>query len=205
MTNVVFDARCIIFFIFHFFRFFLGKNKVMSLAFGRRPENEYRENLHRLSKRLAGNVGILFTNKTKDETIKWFEGYSFADHPRSGNKAAYTVTLDEGPLEQFPHSMEPHLRQLGLPTTLKKGIVTLLSEHTVCKAGHNLTPEQARILKLLDHKMSKFSIKLECMWSNDGTFENLSVKNKKPVKHESDGEEEVEDEEEDGTNDDDMS
>lgn len=31
------------------------------------------------------------------------------------------VTLDEGPLEQFPHSMEPQLRQLGLPTALKKG------------------------------------------------------------------------------------
>ena len=26
-----------------------------------------------------------------------------------------------GPLEQFIHSMEPQLRQLGLPTTLKKG------------------------------------------------------------------------------------
>ena len=35
--------------------------------------------------------------------------------------ATQDVTLPEGPLQQFPHSVETHLRQLGLPTTLKKG------------------------------------------------------------------------------------
>lgn len=43
------------------------------------------------------------------------------DYARSGNQAQMDVTLDEGPLEQFPHSMEPQLRQLGLPAALKKG------------------------------------------------------------------------------------
>lgn len=43
------------------------------------------------------------------------------DYARAGNKAAFTVSLDPGPLEQFPHSMEPQLRQLGLPTALKRG------------------------------------------------------------------------------------
>lgn len=63
--------------------------------------------------------------------------------------------------------MEPYLRQLGLPTTLQKGnffptkfkmililktyilslgVVTLLKEHTVCKEGNVLTPEEARLL-----------------------------------------------------------
>ena len=42
-------------------------------------------------------------------------------------------TLDPGPLEQLPHSMEPQLRQLGLPTALKRGVVTLPSDHQVCK------------------------------------------------------------------------
>lgn len=43
------------------------------------------------------------------------------DYARAGNVAQMAVTLDEGPLEQFSHSMEPQLRQLGLPTALKKG------------------------------------------------------------------------------------
>jgi mRNA turnover protein 4 len=60
--------------------------------------------------------------------------------------ATETVVLDSGPLKQFPHSLEPHLRQLGMPTTLQKGVVTLLKDYEVCKEGVALTPEQARIL-----------------------------------------------------------
>lgn len=53
--------------------------------------------------------------------LRWFTKYGEMDYARAGNKATFTVNLDPGPLEQFPHSMEPQLRQLGLPTTLKKG------------------------------------------------------------------------------------
>lgn len=49
-----------------------------------------------------------------------------------------------GPMEDFSHAIEPHLRALGLPTKLEKGIVTLYKEHTVCVEGKTLTPEQAR-------------------------------------------------------------
>lgn len=52
---------------------------------------------------------------------RWFTKYTEMDFARAGNKATFTVTLDPGPLEQFPHSMEPQLRQLGLPTALKRG------------------------------------------------------------------------------------
>jgi mRNA turnover protein 4 len=33
-----------------------------------------------------------------------------------------------------------------MPTSLQRGVVTLLSEFTVCKAEQALKPEQARIL-----------------------------------------------------------
>jgi mRNA turnover protein 4 len=78
--------------------------------------------------------------------FSWFEDYSESDFARAGNIATDTVTLPAGPLPQFPHSVEPHLRQLGMPTSLQRGVVTLLSEFTVCKAGQALKPEQARIL-----------------------------------------------------------
>ncbi len=68
------------------------------------------------------------------------------DYARSGTKAKEDVVLAEGPLKQFSHAIEPHLRSLGMPTQLKKGIVTLLQEFTVCKKGKILTPQQANIL-----------------------------------------------------------
>jgi len=78
---------------------------------------------------------------------RWFNNYSEAEYPRSGTKAAYTVTLDEGPLpDTFIHSMEPSLRQLGLPTSLQRGVIQLLKDYTICKEGTILTPEQSRLL-----------------------------------------------------------
>jgi mRNA turnover protein 4 len=42
--------------------------------------------------------------------------------------------------------MEPQLRQLGLHTSLNKGVIVLDKEYQICKKGDKLTPEQARLL-----------------------------------------------------------
>lgn len=154
-------------------RFFIGKNKVMALALGRTPEEEYRTNLHKIGECLRGERGLLFSNQSPEEVLSWFSSYSEGDYARSGNRATETVELQEGPLSQFPHNLEPYLRQLGLPTTLTKGVIHLRQDHTVCKEGDILTPETAKILKLLGYEMAEFYIKIECVWSQDGSFKHL--------------------------------
>ncbi|XP_016373875.1 mRNA turnover protein 4 homolog [Sinocyclocheilus rhinocerous] len=156
-------------------RFFFGKNKVMMIALGKGPTDEYKDNLHKVSKFLRGEVGVLFTNKTKDEVQEYFSNFKEVDYARAGNVATMAMTLDEGPLEQFPHSMEPQLRQLGLPTALKKGVVTLIKDFEVCKEGDTITPEQARILKLFGIEMVEFKISIKCMWNSEsGDLEKLT-------------------------------
>ncbi|XP_064597695.1 mRNA turnover protein 4 homolog [Liolophura sinensis] len=157
-------------------RFFFGKNKVMSLALGRSPQEEYRESLHQISRQLKGQTGLLFTNTTKEDVLKYFDSYRCLDFARSGNKATQTVVLEEGPIPEFSHSMEPQLRQLGLPTSLKRGVITLLREHQVCEEGDILTPEQARILKLFGYEMAEFHLTLEGMWTNNGTWEVFTAR-----------------------------
>ena len=66
-------------------------------------------------------MGLFFTDKPRPDVIRWFRDYLELDHARAGCLATDDVTLREGPLAQFPHSMEPYLRQLGMPTALKKG------------------------------------------------------------------------------------
>ncbi|KAM6927824.1 mRNA turnover protein 4 homolog [Xenentodon cancila] len=164
-------------------RFFFGKNKVMIVALGKGDADEYKDNLHRVSKHLRGEVGVLFTNKTKDEVQEYFNHFNEMDYARAGNQAQMDITLNEGPLEQFPHSMEPQLRQLGLPTALKKGVVTLLNDYDVCKEGEVLTPEQARILKLFAIEMAEFKVQIKCMWNSEtSAFENLA--DEEPVQDE---------------------
>nr|CAH0105892.1 unnamed protein product [Daphnia galeata] len=155
-------------------RFFLGKNRVIAIALGRSKESECRENLHEVSKRLKGQCGIFFTDKPKEEVFRYFQKHVESDYARSGNIATETVTLQPGPLEQFPFNMEPYLRQLGLPTSLQRGVVTLLKEHTVCKEGSILTPEEARLLKLLCIHMAEFKVTIEAVWEKeDGSFEDI--------------------------------
>jgi mRNA turnover protein 4 len=56
--------------------------------------------------------------------------------------------------DPFPHSMEPQLRQLGLNTTLVRGVPSLNNPHVLCRKGEKLTSEKCRILKLLGVQMS---------------------------------------------------
>lgn len=156
-------------------RFFFGKNRVMAFGLGKTEESEYRDGLHKVSKKLLGQRGLLFTNKTREEVESWFAAYSDPDFARSGVLASETVIIDMGPLPDMHFSLEPQLRQLGLPTSLQKGVVTLIKDHNVCKEGEALTPEQARILKLLGRMMVDFRIDLICMWSNDGSFEEFKL------------------------------
>ena len=129
-----------------FSRFFFGKNKVMQIGLGRTDAEECKEGIHNISDCLTGQCGLLFTNQTKEEVFEFFDSYRERDYARTGDAATETVQLSAGPLNQFPHNIEPYLRQLGLPTSLQKGVVTLLKDFEVCKKGEELTSEQARVL-----------------------------------------------------------
>ncbi|XP_036055208.1 mRNA turnover protein 4 homolog [Onychomys torridus] len=172
---------------------FFGKNKVMMVALGRSPSDEYKDKLHQIIKKLRGEVGLLFTNRTKEDMNEWFTKYTEMDFARAGNKATLTVSLHVGPLKQFLHSMEPQLRQLGLPTALKKSVVTLLSDYEVCKEGDVLTPEQARVLKLSGYEMAEFKVTIKYMWdAHSGRFQQM-VDDLPESAPESEGESEEED------------
>ncbi|KAK0163333.1 hypothetical protein PV327_007027 [Microctonus hyperodae] len=129
-------------------RFFFGKNKIMALGMGKTPNA------------LKGQCGLLFTNKPHKKVQKLLTDYSEEDYARSGFVVSETIVLPEGPLPDFSHAIEPHLRQLGMPTALQKGVVTLLQDYEVCKSGQALTPEQARILKLFGRPLATFKLNL---------------------------------------------
>ncbi|XP_050548951.1 mRNA turnover protein 4 homolog [Daktulosphaira vitifoliae] len=155
-------------------RFFFGKNKVMAYALGKTAQEEIHNNLHKLAQKIEGQCGLLFTNRPVHDVVKWFENYSEPEYPRAGTRATYSVILNEGPLpDSFIHSMEPSLRELGLPTSLQRGVIQVLKEHTICKEGALITPEQSRLLKLFGHKMAMFKITMKYAWSKDGSFHTL--------------------------------
>ncbi|KAI5661497.1 hypothetical protein M9H77_20820 [Catharanthus roseus] len=148
-------------------RFFLGSNKVMQVALGRSVSDEIKPGLYKVSKFLRGDCGLCFTNLPKEEVQRLFNEHEDYDFARTGSMATEKVELKEGPLDQFTHEMEPFLRKQGMPVRLNKGVVELVSDFVVCEEGKPLSPESARILRLLDIKMATFRLHLVCRWSSE--------------------------------------
>ncbi|PLW18191.1 hypothetical protein PCANC_01917 [Puccinia coronata f. sp. avenae] len=157
-------------------RIFMGKNNVMRLGLGSEPENEHMPGLGTIGKLLEGDTGLLFTDELPKVVVEWFDDYVKADYARKGNLATETVELPAGPVmikeinddpTVAPGALEPHLRALGLPTTLQSRIPTLSSSHVVCKEGDKLDTNQAALLKTLGYQMAQFKIVLSHVWIKD--------------------------------------
>lgn len=153
-------------------KFILGNNKLLQVALGRSESDEARENLHLLSEKLQGSVGLLFTSLSKDEVVKVMSEFSHEDFARSGTKALHDFRLKEGPLSShlgpLPHTLEVQLRKWGMPTRLNKGVVELTTDFEVCREGQVLDTNQAAILRTFGIKMATFRLKLIAAWHQEG-------------------------------------
>lgn len=154
-------------------RLYLGKNKVAQVALGKDEEDEYRENLHLVSKNLVGDAGLFFTNRPKQEVLDYFGKFDFIDYAKAGFVPSEDVTYEAGPLpSRFPTSMIEQLRKLGMVAEVDNGKLVLRDDFTAASKGQPLTPEQCKALVHFERKLSPFIIKLVCYWS-DGKFSNM--------------------------------
>jgi mRNA turnover protein 4 len=152
-------------------RLFFGKTKVMAKALGTSPADEYRDGLAELSSHLAGNVGLLFTSRSPQEVVEYFENFVKQDYARMNCISPITFTVPAGVVystggnirqeDDVPlaHSLETTVRGLGMPTRLVNGKVTLDQEYVVCKEGKKLDSKQASLLKLFGVAVAEFQVK----------------------------------------------
>lgn len=152
-------------------RFCLGSNKVLRVALGVDAATEQRSNLSKLSDDIEGPTGLLFTKLSKEEITKLVESFEVLDFARAGAVAIETFGLKAGPVLQYDapiaHTIEPTLRQHGMPTKLVKGIVELVADYEICREGEVLKPNQAALLRIFDVKMAVFKLELLGVWESD--------------------------------------
>lgn len=157
-------------------RLFLGKNKLIQIALGRTPEEEYSDNLRHLSKRINGSVGLLVTSLKRSDVINYFSNHlQEQDFARAGAVASETIRITKEMVETHPVSMVEQFRKLGMPVEVqvgKVGFVGGIKEYLVCKEGQVLNVESCKILVHFGIQLSEFKVKLECVWEN-GQFEEL--------------------------------
>jgi mRNA turnover protein 4 len=126
---------------------------------------------------IEGSVGLLMSTLEPNQVIEIFDRMKQKDYARTGCRATDTVIIPAGPVKQgdhlFPNNMEVQLRQLGMPTRLVQGVVTLDKDYTICKKDEILNAHQSQLLKHFYIQMAEFRIVLKAHWFN-GQLERLS-------------------------------
>ena len=158
-------------------RLFLGKNKLLQIALGRSPADEYADGLHRVSKALSGSVGVLCTDRDAAAVEEYFARLAVEDFARAGAAAPRGVTLTPEQIATHPASMVDQFRKLGLPVEVKDGRVAFTGGRSgweVCREGQELSPEQCKILTHMGLKLAVFKIGLVSRWEKeDGSVEEF--------------------------------
>lgn len=160
----------------------LGKRRVLEKALGDNANEEYKDNLHKLTKLCSGVSGLLFTNESVETVSAYFTAYSKADYSRSKSKSPIDFTIPEGivysrggqiPVEEdvpMSHSLEETLRnKLKVPTKIKAGKITINEPYVVCKKGDVLDVRQALLLKQFGVAASEFKVKMTGYYSNESS------------------------------------
>lgn len=104
--------------------------------------------------------------------LDFFGTFVRDDYARAGTACTRDFSLPAGvvysrageiPVDEdlpVPHTFDPLLRDLGVPTRLDKGKVMLDRDHLVCKEGNVLNSKQTRLLKLFGVQTAEFRVKL---------------------------------------------
>lgn len=158
-------------------RIFLGKNKLLQIALGRTPEEEYGDNLRHVAKLTSGSVGLLLTSRARSDVESYFENMADEDFARAGSIASRSVTLTNDMVATHPVSMVEQFRKLGLPVDVKNGRLRLYEDqdgYRLCKEGETLSAEKCKALVQFGIKLATFRVELVCRWSStDFEFEML--------------------------------
>jgi mRNA turnover protein 4 len=190
-------------------RLFFGKTKVMAKALGWSADSEPAPNTHLLAPHLTGAVGLLFSPRPPPDVRAHFEAFRPMDFARAGTPAARSFTIPAGvvhstagevPQDQdvpVAHSLEPGLRQLGVPTRLVRGKIELSDDYLVCRQGEVLGSGQATLLKMFGVATAEFRVDLLACWSAaDGAVLTMGERSGAAGGMEVDGDDEGDEEDE---------
>lgn len=148
----------------------------MAKSLGDSPSTEPYPGTSLLLPYLTGSVGLIFTARDPTSILAHFSSFLPMDFARAGTIATRSFTIPAGTLysrggdvdrsEDVPiaHSMEPNLRNLGVPTRLVKGKVELDKEFEVCKEGETLGSGQTTLLKIFGVATAEFRVDVKAYW-----------------------------------------
>jgi len=139
------------------------------VAFGTEDKELY-TNSHLINNYISGQVGLLFTNRKREEIEKFMSEYRVQEFANPGTVAIADVQLLEGNhvFKGFSTSNVDYISKLGLDVEVTDAKIKLARPFFAAEKGKPLTVEQSKILKFLGIKLSSFSVTPKAFYSKDG-------------------------------------
>ncbi|KAI3916180.1 hypothetical protein MKW98_004621 [Papaver atlanticum] len=174
---------------------YFGFNRSLSRIVGMAPKNkidkklkpgdrgykteELKRGLHKIGLMLDDDdVGVLLTDKTKEEVLSKFREYRELDFVKPGNTPMEKLDFEKDDVLSLPPRSSamklcPKLKELGMPVELSGG---LTEKFIVCEDGVRVTENAAKILEHLGRRMFDFVlVPLGCWHSSTGKTEHFDL------------------------------
>jgi large subunit ribosomal protein L10 len=102
-----------------------------------------------IAEKTRGEVGFFFTNLNPAEVIKVVAENAVRRAAQPGDKAPFDIVVPAGPTNASPGPIISKFGKLKIPTRVQEGKIWIAKDTVVAKAGQEITPEIAEVLRVV--------------------------------------------------------
>ncbi|MFN3804641.1 MAG: 50S ribosomal protein L10 [Pyrobaculum sp.] len=110
--------------------------------------------------KISGEIGLFFTNLNPAEVVKLVAKHSVQRAARPGDKAPFDIIVPAGPTNAAPGPIISKFGKLKIPTRVQEGKIWIVKDTVVAKAGQEITPEIAEVLRVVGIRPTFEQLKL---------------------------------------------
>jgi len=102
-----------------------------------------------IAEKTRGEVGFFFTNLNPAEVIKVVAENAVRRAAQPGDKVPFDIVVPAGPTNASPGPIISKFGKLKIPTRVQEGKIWIAKDTVVAKAGQEITPEIAEVLRVV--------------------------------------------------------
>jgi large subunit ribosomal protein LP0 len=149
----------------------MGKNTLVRKCV--RDNISKNSDLEVLLPHIKGNVGFVFTNGDLSEIRTKLSSVKVKSAAKSGAIAPCDVIVPAGPTGQDP-AKTSFFQALSIPTKISKGVIEIVNDVHLIKAGSKVTASQAALLQMLNIQPFEYALVARTVY-DDGSVMPAAV------------------------------
>jgi len=146
----------------------MSRKTLISLALDRAAEEK--ENIKKLKSIMEGQPALIVSGMNPFKLFKILEKSKTPSPAKPGAIAPQDVIIPRGDTGFAPGPILGELQQLGIPARIERSKIVITEDHTILKAGDEISPKVAEILNRLDIQPLEVGIDLKAAYENETVY-----------------------------------